>query len=116
MRNGFNSWLVQHLKTINFYITEFGINYCSKKKERNGGEINQSSMKSYLFSLVRFSPQDDWSHKIDIKHEIFTSKENDLVTVMYNTIGEKQSKGMVSESHNVLSVKDVRKLDQSQYM
>lgn len=69
-----------------------------------------ATMKSYVLGLQRAFKQ-VWGYELSLlKGPIFDCQSDGLVNVIDNHFSDQQSRGLVTKSHNVMSVNDIKKL------
>lgn len=108
--HGHSNWTEKQLKNVRFYLIEF-VNYRSVK----GGEpVKPQTMKYYITGLQR-AFADEWGYELKLlAGPVFACPKEGLMPVLNNKFSSQQADGARTESHNHLSIDDIRKLFQSE--
>lgn len=100
--SGYSNWTKEHLKRIRILLIEWVV----KQKTKEGKEVHQNTLKSYVFGVQRGFRA--WGYDIDLfDHPVFKCKKEGLIPVLDNRAIQLQSSGRHTKSQNVLSRADL---------
>lgn len=110
---GHKNWTVPELFRVRHYLIEF---FATVKNSKTGEPLMPTTLKNYVLALQRaFSSI--WKYNLRLlQGDVFACANNVLLSVLDNRSPELQAEGHHTNSHNVLSREDVRKLYSSHSM
>ena len=95
----------KEIERLSKFVSEFIVNYRSTKYEdsnQTSGKVRQSTLKGYLCGIARVLAETFPETECNLFHS------KTLMTVIDNYSKSLERDGMMSESHNTLSLADVR--------
>ena len=96
---------------LNHFLIEFATSYVSK---RSGVSVSPSSMLSYIRSIQRRLSELAFPVNL-FSEKIFADKSTGIVSVLNNRFSEQQARGAMAKPHNILSMKDILSIFNSEH-